>query len=167
MKSFIEYITEDYYSVPAKGLPPEPGTATLPKDHVRLYHQTSAENLPSIEREGLRFDKARGIEGPKGIWASEPYLSHRSGEGSGFYGSPDSTPTIEFSMHKDEWKQHFPAIQRDIKPSEILAIHHPFHRHVRYLVDNDRIDDVKNGKLDNLNDIPEYKKAFDHIKKHY
>lgn len=161
MITFKQFIKESEINL---HLPPEPGTAPLPEGHVRLYHQTSPENLKKIEKEGIKFDKARGIEGPKGIWATEPYESSRGGKGSGFYGHPKDTPTAEFSVSKEEWEKHSPALQRDIKPSEILAIHHPWHSTVRYIARNGLIDKVKNGEFDHLMDEPKYAEAIKHVK---
>src|SRR6266576_3969474 len=74
-------------------LPLPPGTAPIPPGNVRLYHQTSEENLAAIERNGLSLANARGIEGPKAIYADE----------KGFYGDPKDKPTIEFSVPKERW----------------------------------------------------------------
>ena len=53
-------------------LPAEPGTAPIPKDHVRLYHQTSSDkNLDSIRHTGIKLSHAKGYEGPKAVYADE------------------------------------------------------------------------------------------------
>lgn len=154
------------------GLPPEPGTAPIPKGHVRLFHQTSSsENLDKISKEGIRFDKAKGIEGPKGIWSAEP-TKDKEGRAKGFYDRADSKPTAEFHIPEEEWekiKRHplTPhVIQRDINSKEIVAIHHPWHKHVRYMAKHGMLDRVKNGEFDDLIDHEEYGPAIKHIKHH-
>ena len=103
-------------------LPPEPGTTPIPKDHVRLYHQTSSENLGAIKHQGINFSHAKGIEGPKAIYASE----------TGFYGKPHERPTVEFHVHKDRWHDPF-VLGGDVKPYEIIGVHKPWHKHAHYL----------------------------------
>ncbi len=156
MLSFKEFIKE---SVDLK-LPPEPGTAPVPEGHVRLYHQTGEHNLPSIEKEGIKLSSAKGIEGPKGIWASEPK------DGKGFYGHPKDEPTVEFSVPEEEWKKSHPSLQRDIQPHEIIGIHYPWHDAVRYMHKNNMIDRVKKGEYDHLLQYPDWDdaKAIQHIK---
>lgn len=157
MLSVKQFIKE---SVDLK-LPPKPGTAPIPEGHVRLYHQTVESSLPTIEKEGIKLSKARGIEGPKGIWASKP---NKNGEG--FYGHPKNEPTVEFSVPEEEWKKSFPALQRDIEPHEIIGVHYPWHNIVRYMHKNNMIDGVKKGEHDHLLKHPDWDdaKAIQHIK---
>lgn len=139
-------------------LPPEPGTTPIPDDHVRLYHQTDERNLGRIKREGIRLSHAKGIEGPKAIYADT----------KGFYGKPSETPTVEFSVHKDHWKS--PFVLRDVEPKDIIAIHKRWHSHARYaendseikkaLVAGEHDDILKNEKG---NDVKGYK----YVKKKY
>jgi len=109
-------------------LPPEPDTTPIPEGHVRLYHQTSKENLGSIKRNGLQLSRARGIEGPRGIYADE----------QGFYGAPGGQmPTVEFSVPKERWDRPFVRVdsmldQGRVAPENIIAVHYPWHAHARY-----------------------------------
>lgn len=145
-------------------LPKEPGTAPIPEGHVRLYHQTREENLDNIEKEGIKMSKARGIEGPSGIW------HHKSG----FYGKPTDEPTVEFSIPEKEHKELYGGpLKRDIKPHEIIGIHRPWHKHARYIMrkPHEQIESLKNDKyindhIDNNTDDPTIK-AMKHIKEHY
>ncbi len=144
-----------------KSLPNEPGTTPIPDGHVRLYHQTSEDNLDSIEKHGIRMSSAKGIEGPKGIY-SDPH---------GFYGSPFEKPSVEFSVPKEEWEKATPSLQRDIKPHEIIGVHRPWHNIARSLIADKRTEEVKSGKVDDVLDYDtpdkQYRKALDHIKNNY
>lgn len=108
-KSFVQ-LTEEKESVPDK-----PGSKPIPEGHIRLYHQTSKENAEKIKKEGIKLSSAKGIEGPRGVY-SHP---------TGFYGNPQDHHTVEFHVPEEEYHKHFPTIQRDIHPSEILDVHHP------------------------------------------
>lgn len=127
-------------------LPPAPGTAPIPPGNVRLFHQTSEENLATIERNGLSIANARGIEGPKAIYADE----------KGFYGSPSKVPTVEFSVAKDRWDA--PFVRADsvkdsgkVAPSDIIATHYPWHDKARYIESNpDVLKAVLRGEHDDL-----------------
>lgn len=137
-------------------LPPEPGTAPIPPDHVRLYHQTDASNLGAIKHQGILFSKARGIEGPKAIWADE----------TGFYGDPKHTPTVEFHVHKDRWRK--PWVHGDVAPHEIIAVHRGWHNTARYIEKHeDGIRRVLAGEHDDLLGDPKYGPAIRYIKHKY
>ena len=138
-------------------LPPEPGTAPIPKDHVRLYHQTGEENLGAIKHQGLQFAKARGIEGPRGIYADE----------KGFYGKPGDKPTVEFHVHKSRWHPPF-VTGEDVKPHEIIAVHRPWHRLARHTEDDPKtVHNIVSGKHDDLLKDPYYHHAVSYIKHKY
>jgi hypothetical protein len=146
-------------------LPPKPGTAPIPKDHVRLYHQTHEKDLGAIKHQGLKQSHAKGIEGPKAIYADE----------KGFYGKPDKTPTVEFSVHKDRWR-HPPFVTPnikdndgdDVKPHSIIAAHRPWHGTARYIEDNEDVKKaVLSGEHDNLLKDKQYSKAIRFIKHKY
>jgi hypothetical protein len=151
MKKFKEYLQEKIdWKIPEK-----PGTVPIPQDHVRLYHQTHEKNLPSIKHNGIQFKHARGIEGPRAIYADE----------KGFYGKPGETPTVEFHVHKDRWHPPF-VTGDDVKPQEIIGVHKKWHKKVRYIEDNkDVLHNVLSGEHDDLLKDEEHKKAIRYIKK--
>ena len=159
MKSFKQYLNE--MKRPRWELPPEPGTAPIPKDHVRLYHQTQSDaHLDSIKRNGIQFKHAKGYEGPKAIYADE----------KGFYGKPGDKPTAEFSVHKDRW--HKPFVQGDVEPKSIVSTHKKWHQTARYIEDDPRLKKaVLAGEHDDLmkKDQPDdkYRKAIRFIKRKY
>jgi len=110
-------------------LPPEPFSSEIPENFIRLIHQTSSKNLGSIKRSGITLDKAKGIEGPRGIYADE----------KGFYGDPEMRPSVEFAVDKNRFS-YPPFVQGgDVKPSEIIGIHKPWHRHARYIENDPRV----------------------------
>jgi hypothetical protein len=137
MLSFKQYITE--LKKPKWEVPGEPGTAPIPKDHVRLYHQTSShKNLGSIKRKGILPHQPH--EGPKGIYAGE----------KPFYGPAHHKPTTEFSVHKKDW--HHPFVTRDkVEPKKIVANHKEWHHTVRYIDDDPELKkNVLSGEHDDL-----------------
>lgn len=164
MKSFKQFLSEDSSKTSqylAK-LPPEPGSKDIPENHIRLFHQTTEANLDKIQKDGLTMATARGIEGPKGIW-------HHP---KGFYGKPEDEPTVEFSIPKDEHKSLFGGpLFRDVKLSEIIAIHKPWHKHARYIAKSPSlIQRIKSGEFDQSiknNPDDDVSKAVQHIKDNY
>lgn len=135
-------------------LPPEPGTTPIPAGTVRLYHQTSEEALRSIAKHGLQLAHARGIEGPRAIYASE----------RGFYGKPDSRPTLEFYVDENKWDD--PFVLQDVMPEQMLALHLPWHRKARYIETHPNVkEQVLAGEHDDL--TGDYKLAVDYIKSKY
>ena len=139
-----------------KPLPAEAGSTPLKEGHVRLYHQTDENNLRKIEREGLLLKHAKGIEGPRAIYAGE----------TPFYGKAAERPTLEFQVPKEHWQS--PFVLRDVAPKDIIAAHYPWHRHARYLDSEDNkqsLDNVLTGKHDNLGG--DTGKAVQYIKAKY
>jgi len=131
-----EFITESVNP----GLPPPPGTAPIKPGHVRLYHQTSSEMIDYVSREGIQLSKAKGIEGPRAIWAGE----------EPFYGAADKVPTIEFQVPQKNWDAPF-VLQDEVPPSQFIAVHLPWHSKAHYILDNPRtLEQVLAGKFDDL-----------------
>lgn len=170
MKTYIEFLaeSEDRKSNYLSKLPPRPGEASIPDGNVRLYHQTSEANLDSIAKNGIKITHRPGAEGPLGVWKSA----------TGFYGKPDSLPTVEFSVPKDESDDSMGGpLFRDIKPEEIHAIHRPWHKTARYIIKHghDTLSSINNGEFDDriknidMNDssVPDYIKAAKHIRDNY
>lgn len=150
MKSFHKFILESRLD-----LPPLPGSTPIPSDHVRLYHQTSEDNLEKIRKYGIRLDKAKGVEGPKSVYADE----------KGFYGSPESHPTIEFSVPKDRYQP--PFVKGTVEPKNIHAVHYPWHSHARYMENDSEVrEEVLAGRHGDIAD-PHYQKAIRFIKLKY
>jgi hypothetical protein len=148
----------------ADDVPPKPGTSEIPEGSVRLYHQTFQDALPDIAKNGIQLSKAKGIEGPRAIYADD----------KGFYGKPGEIPTVEFHIPKDRW-QYPPFVRADsvldngmVAPSNISAIHMPWHSTARYIESHpDVLKKVLSGEHDDL--IPEknYGTAIKYIKNKY
>jgi hypothetical protein len=139
----------------AKGgsVPSEPGSTPIKEGHVRLYHQTDGDNLREIEKHGLLLKHAKGIEGPRAIYAGE----------TPFYGDATKKPTLEFQVPKKDWDA--PFVLRDVHPQDFISAHYPWHRHARYLEDESGIKNVLSGKFDNLKG--DEGKAVEYIKNKY
>lgn len=137
-------------------LPKAPGTVSIPSGYVRLYHQTSLQNVASIARTGIKLDYAKGYEGPAAIYADE----------QGFYGKPGDVPTVEFAIPKSRWSR--PFVHGDIDPKDIIAIHLPWHDHARYAEKNPAIiKQILAGEFDDMLSArdPEWAPALAYIKR--
>jgi len=138
-----------------RGVPSEPGTEPIPSGTVRLYHQTDGQSLDKIATEGLSIKYAKGIEGPKAIYAGE----------QPFYGAADSRPTLEFYVPKAQWDA--PFVLEDVSPEQIIAAHYPWHKQARYLENEpDSMQSALDGQYDDLKD-PDTSKAVEYIKEKY
>ena len=132
-------------------LPHPPGSALIRPGYVRLYHQTDERSLQSIEQHGLTISHAKGIEGPRAIYASE----------TGFYGKPGSRPTLEFQVLKDKWDD--PFVLQDVPLENIIAAHYPWHDKARYIEEDPKVkDEVIAGRYDDL--TGDYAQAVEYIK---
>jgi hypothetical protein len=138
-----------------RSVPSEPGTEPIPSGTVRLYHQTDGQSLDKIAKEGLSIKYAKGIEGPKAIYAGE----------QPFYGAADSRPTLEFYVPKAQWDA--PFVLQDVSPDQIIAAHYPWHKTARYLESEPQsMQSALDGQYDDLKD-PDTSKAVEYIKEKY
>lgn len=146
---------------PAKKVPsiPKPhGTTPVKEGYVRLYHQTDSESLALIEKEGLQLSKAKGIEGPRAIYAGE----------TPFYGTVDSRPTLEFQVPIDKWDSPF-VLMDEVTGDNIIAAHYPWHYRVRWFEERpDILGKVIEGGYDDLKENnPEYRQAIEFVQRKY
>jgi hypothetical protein len=145
-------------------LPPKPGTQPVPEGHVRLFHYTGEEALPSIREKGLSTEHARGSTygEPNVVWAAahretpghdalyhRPYVEFHAhsqhdldiGAYGGGLGSRQQTAAPEklgeHIEHMYGYKSHV-TMRGDVPPSRILAVHEPWHAHVHYLESDPR-----------------------------
>jgi hypothetical protein len=146
-------------------LPPDPGTTPIPAGHIRLWHYTPLENAGSIREHGLLNSKARGDAGngdltdpSAGVWAStkrpdEILNNHSAGAAVvEFHAHPSqisgNAESPWQSMNKDrtwddskvqDWAggYHHVIMHGDVRPSQIAAIHEPWHGAARYMRDDD------------------------------
>jgi hypothetical protein len=128
--------------VEARNLPAPPGTIPIPSGHIRLYHQTTEENLQSIEQNGLLYVHAKGIEGPKSIYATK----------TPFYGEATQKPTLEFHIPDNKLWWNPPCfVLKDVPVDNIIAAHYPWHIHARYILSNPEVlQATLRGENDNI-----------------
>jgi hypothetical protein len=124
------------------GIPPALGEAPLPEGHVRMYHQTPLPNAESIRSQGLLYDKARGIEGPKGTWVSD----------KPFYKNSNDMATVEIAVPEEQRKRIGRiGTMGDVPPSQILTVSEPWHDHLRdMLTDNRYTGAIHRGEFDDV-----------------
>ena len=146
-------------------VPPEPGKSPVPPGHVRLYHYTNAGEgstpaeeqaiVDSLATHGIDKSKARGETYGEGnaVWAS----TARPDDGKVFvefsvpWNDPRMYPKIESPdlVAEAERMGHNYRFFQSIKPSEFVAIHRPFHHHVRYIRENaDVLSETLSGEND-------------------
>ena len=139
----------------AEQLPPDPGTAPIPEGHIRLWHYTPLEKVPSIREHGLLREMARGDAGngdltdpSAGVWAStkrpdDILENHASGTAVVEYHAHPSeiSQNAEHFWHQDpqQWAHgwHHVIMRGDVPPHRITAIHEPWHSAARYMRDDD------------------------------
>jgi len=146
-------------------VPPEPGKSPVPPGHVRLYHYTNAgegstpaeeqEIIDSLAKHGIDKSKARGETYGEGnaVWAStaKPDDGKVFVEFSVPWNDPRMYPKIESPelIAEAERMGHNYRFFQSIKPTEFVAVHRPFHHHVRYIRDNaDVLEETLSGKND-------------------
>ena len=112
-----------------------------------------------MKHKGITLEHARGIEGPRAIYADE----------NGFYRKPHEGATVEFHVHKDRWHPPF-VTGDDVKPDDIIAVHHTWHETARYIEEDPKLlQEVIAGKHDGLLEkgTGKYNKAIRYIKHKY
>lgn len=151
----------------------DPETMPLKPHYRRGFHsvlrQDWKDRIPSILQNGLRIDKGLGqtYGEPNLIWGTTGY--------NGRYNK--TAPTVEFqispehlssayhpgSRNEDQydeyWKNstNYITLTKNIEPEDILAIHAPWHEHLKYALENpDVIEMIKKDPKDFL----EKAKAF-------
>jgi GNAT superfamily N-acetyltransferase len=147
-------------------IPAAPGTTPIPDNYVRLYHYTGAEpEQIAREGLRMQYAKGENYSEPNQIWASarfpegsaiyNPVVEFAVPVGdprwnigkmeSGIRYNPDATGTGKEwnpEEHVQHYKKHLEdhgshvTFGGDIDPSEILAIHEPWHPHYRYYQEN-------------------------------
>ncbi len=161
-------------------VPPEPGTTPLPPGHVRLFHYINIRDgdqedavLRNVMTNGLDISKARGhiYQEPDAVWASTQVPGNHKifveffvpiGDARWGIGRPKDQKDADW-LHKTGANVTF---QDSIRPDEIVAVHLPWHRTYRYLVENNMVPEVLAGEYDYLLDKPDSDeaRAIMHIK---
>ena len=145
-------------------LPAEPGTTPIPKGHVRLFHYTRPDALPSIRTQGLvaqEESKSARVGEPALVWAKE--------DGGDLF---DYKPVVEFHVPKEEWETGGAlglgraAIKGPVSPRNIIAIHEPWHRQARLLQGMHTSAEISQGALKQYPDYdPEFNKAVNYLER--
>jgi hypothetical protein len=134
------------------------GTSKVKDGYVRMYHQTTPENIQSIVKNGLLVSKTRASSESRGVSIAD----------SPFYGTNNpNLVTIEVQVPRDKLKQaNGSALQSDIPASDIIAVHEPWHENARYIEKNpETLKEVLNGDMDfMLGDNSPEAKAIEYIK---
>lgn len=164
-------------------VPAEPGTVSIPSNHVRLYHYTrvdestdAAKNQAAerLRRRGIDIAKARGSTygEPNQVWASTLIPSEKKVFAE-FSVSIDD-PRIAIGRNSGMTAQQYMARGWDmtffqsIKPKELIAVHEPWHFRYRYLMDNPKlVQQVVGGEFDNLLTTAEYGPAVARVKREH
>lgn len=158
-------------------VPAEPGTVPVPSDHLRLYHYTSAD--PAVlKSEGLLLSRSKGLTygEPQFVWASlkqpgdhKTYVEFSvpidDPRFSMFGARPDAHRGVEFYRGRSN---DF-TLAGDVSPSEFIAVHEPWHRHYRYMVENGFVAAVLAGEHDDLtaDRFPDEAKAVQAVKANF
>ncbi len=159
-----------YEVVEKINVPSEPGTISIPSNHLRLYHYTYT-NPETIKKEGLRLSHAKGTTygEPNAIWCSlqlpntnkifvEFSIAIDDKRFNKFLGpapDPDRSPK-EYEGRGSDF-----TLFGDVLPNEFLAIHEPWHNTYRYLIEDDGryVPNVLSGEYDYLLDKPDSNEA--------
>ena len=165
-------------------VPPEPGTAPIPANHVRLYHYTKYDTSPGhhdadahlaaekLRTQGIDIGKARGSTygEPNVVWASTEMPSYQKvfAEFSMAMDDPrwaQGKPEPEVSPQEYEARKWDCYFFGSIHPNEIIAVHEPWHGRYRYLRQNpELIQQVVDGEFDHLLNNSEYGPAVRRVK---
>jgi hypothetical protein len=140
-------------------VPADPGTTPVPEGHVRLFHYAPTAALPSIRAHGLSTAHAKGetYGEPNMVWAAAGMPKHENfythnyvefhahpqhdldiGAMYGGFGHGHERPEAdkaalqEHINHLESYGSHV-TMRGDVPKENIIAIHEPWHAHLRYL----------------------------------
>ena len=108
------------------------GTSPIPNGMMRRFHVTSSNKENSILHEGLQ--PMHCVEGPKGVYSFSKE-SDAIDYAGGFVGYFSEAIIVEFFDNPKAFKL-FAQIGGYVPPSNIIAIHHPWHELVRDYIES-------------------------------
>ena len=187
----LNLLTENLVDKGMIKVPKEVGLVNIPSNHIRLFHylskrgefkdSTTEKLIDSVEKNGLLLKYSRDEAGdPKpglGIWTSANIDSYK---GSSFtfvelqvrLDDPDIVLAggrpIDVNKGVSHYSHDHIVFYRDIKPTEFIAIHEPWHRHYRYIIEDgdSLIQQALDGEFDDDHTI-DIVKAIHAIKVNY
>ena len=178
-------------------IPPAPGTVPIPAGDVRLYHVTNIRREPGDERpwheivhgravalreEGIRADRARGEQygEPSVVWgqAGKPIGDFEENVVVEYHVPVDKLDIGQYYGQGGSAEEHARFLEErhssvtlppgvSVPPSEIVAVHEPWHDAYRYFQDNpEEMADVLSGMHDSLakDDPVRYGPAIERVK---
>lgn len=135
---------------------PAPGVLPVPEGRVRRYHRTDPKNVESIRNHGILRSHSQGaaVGDPVAVWSypADQVEEARRALQAG-------RAVVEYHVDPKEHASNPYASYSDVTPAQILAIHEPWHQHVRYARENGLSADALRG-ID-----PDHDRAADALKK--
>lgn len=168
------------------GVPARPGTTPLPPGYLRVYHYSPAD-ADTLRAEGLRMDLAKGNRygEPNAIWGSASYPKAAEEQqnivefmvkyddprwdigayspGVKYGEAGEQTPEAWARWMEDKG-QHV-TFKDNIAPDEIIAVHEPWHEHLRYYIENNVDPETIKWLDDSGPAYYPYKRALDEYRK--
>lgn len=143
---------------------PLANTVKIKGGSERYFHQTKDDDsLSNIKENGLKIEHSTGKQNqePVAIWVSKD-----DGYYSKMVNGRFNVPTVELQL--DPNKVEGGKYYSDIEKGDIVSVHYPWNIKAEYFIKKGLIDDVLNGKFDNVGMTdPNYKKAIEYIKIKY
>jgi len=145
-----------------RSIPPAFGTQPIPDDNVRVNHYTSDDSIPSIRSQGLTMQHAHESYARGGT--EFPSIFANAGDPS--EGLLRSRPVVEAHIpvanldigartdpRQLESRRSTVTTNMDVPPSNIVAVHQPWHQTFRYLQNNREMEsDIVGGMYDDTGD---------------
>jgi hypothetical protein len=166
-------------------VPPAPGETQVPPDTMRMMHYTHPDNSESIRKNGLLRSAGKGhtYGEPDLVWGAigtpDAKTVNRMAEtGKHFVetwvrpdqldiGRPVSLgrngkvdDRVRESMRFLEERNSHVTLLGDLPPSQIMAVHEPWHSSYRYMSDAGMRDRTLEGEYDSMIDDDEYRDSY-------
>jgi hypothetical protein len=158
-------------------IPPEPGSQPIPEGHVRIFHQTWPRHVESIREQGLRRDLSSASSESPVVFGSAgtPDYDMTNRPHVEFHADPTTELDIGSHVRGTDPAEHVRQLEKrrstvtmqgDVPPSSIVAIHEPWHAHVREIESDPRsLHDYTEGMFkETSTGDPEADKALAHVR---
>jgi hypothetical protein len=145
-----------------RSIPAEFGSQPIPEGHVRVNHYTSDDSIDSIRQNGLTMQHAHesyargGTEFPS-IFATAGSPSEKLLRARPVVEAHIPTKNLDIGERSDprrlESNQSVVTTNMDVPPSNIVAIHQPWHQSFRYMQNEPSMEsDIVAGNYDHSHD---------------